>query len=140
MPLARSRILRVSSRSESWRVLDLEPGHLDLGADEKPERRDQLHLAPAVLVRLAVLEVDDADQLAAREHGHRQKRLVAILRQLVERLESRVLERARRHGDRLAMFGHPPGDALPTRSLSRSTTSGCGVFDARSTSASSSST
>ena len=117
MPLARSTTLRVSSCSVSCDVLDLEARHLDLGADEEAERRDQLNLAAAVLVRLPVLHVDDADQLAARQHRHRQERLVAILGQLVEGLEPRVLERVAAHRHRLAMLGHPAGDALADAQL-----------------------
>jgi hypothetical protein len=65
-----------------------------------------------VLVLLLVLHVDDARQLAARQHRHRQERFVPVLGQLVERLEPRILERmtADRHG--LAVFGDPPGDAF----------------------------
>src|SRR5690606_37860139 len=49
------------------RVLVLEPRHLDLGADEEADRRDRLDLLARVDVRIAVLEVDDADELAAAE-------------------------------------------------------------------------
>jgi hypothetical protein len=51
-------------------AIDLEPRRFDLGSDQKPDRRDQLHLAAAVIVRLPVLQVDDADQLPARQHRH----------------------------------------------------------------------
>ena len=77
-----------------------------------PSVGDQLNLAAAVLVRFTMLDVDHADQLAARQHRHRQERVVAILGQLVEGLEARVLPCAATHRHRLAMFGHPPGDAF----------------------------
>ena len=69
------------------------------------------------LVRLAVLQVDDAHELAAREHRHREERLVPILGQLVEHLKARVLERVAPDGHRLPMLRDPAGDALPDAQL-----------------------
>ena len=69
-------------------------------------------MSRAVVVRLPVLEVDHAHELAARQHRHRQKRLVAILRQFVERLEAWIVERMAAHGHRRPVLGHPAGDAL----------------------------
>ena len=54
MPFARSRTF-----------LDLEPGGFDLSTNEKPDGRDQLHFAMTVAVRLTMLEVDHANELAA---------------------------------------------------------------------------
>src|SRR5687767_7276137 len=42
------------------RVLDFEARHLDLGADEEADVRDELDVLPAVVVRLAMLQLDDA--------------------------------------------------------------------------------
>src|SRR6185503_8322335 len=94
------------------RVLDFEPRHLDLGADEEADGRDELDVLPAVVVRLTMLQVDDADQLAARQHGHREEGLVAIFGEFVECLEARILEGVAAHGHRLAMLGDPPGNPL----------------------------
>src|SRR2546425_9008807 len=94
-------------------VLHLQPRQLHLRPDEKPHRRDQLNLGARVLARLAVLDVDHPDQPAATQHGHRQKRLVAVLRQLVEHLEPRILERLAGDRYRLPMLRDPAGDALP---------------------------
>ena len=64
-----------------------------------------------------MLQIDDADQLAARQHRHREKRLVAILRKLVERLETRILEGAGRHGHWLTVLRHPSGNTLANAQL-----------------------
>src|SRR5687768_16856233 len=94
------------------RVLTLQTRQLDFGADQEPNRRDQLNLRPAVLVREAMLEIDHRDQAAAAEHGDRQKGLVVILGQLVEHLEARILEGMATHHHRLPVLRDPAGDAL----------------------------
>ena len=55
-----------------------------------------------------MLQVDHAHQLAARQDGHRQEGFVAILRQLVEGLEARVVEGVTAHGDRLRCSATQP--------------------------------
>ena len=66
-----------------------------------------------MFVGKTVLQVDHRDEPAAAEDGHREKRLVVILRQLVEQLEPRIFERVAPHDHRLPVFGDPSGDALP---------------------------
>ena len=121
-------------------VLGLEPRQLDLGAHQEPDGGDQLNLAPAVLVRMAMLQVDDGDEPAAAQHGHRQERLVVILGQLVEHLEARIFEGVDSECDRLPMLGDPAGDPLADPQLQPIDDVGVRIFDARSTSSSFSST
>ena len=52
------------------------------------------------------------NELPARQHRHREERFVAILRQLVERLESWIVERVTANGYRGAVRSHPSSDAL----------------------------
>ena len=42
----------------------------DLRAHEEPDRRDQLDLGPAVLVRVPMLQVDDRHQTPAAQDGY----------------------------------------------------------------------
>ena len=61
---------------------------------------------------LAVLQVEHSDKLPARQDGHRQKRLEAVLRELPEGAEARVAHRRRRDRYGLAILRYPAGDAL----------------------------
>ena len=49
----------------------------------------------------------------AAHQGHGEKRLVAVLRQLVEKLKPRIVRRFFRNGYGLAMLRHPSRNALP---------------------------
>src|SRR5207237_9868943 len=71
------------------------------------------YLPGGVWVFRAILHVNHTDQPSATDYRHRQKSLEAVLRYLVEQFEARVLKGASRHRDRLPVFGHPTGDALP---------------------------
>jgi len=62
---------------------------------------------------LAVLQVDDAHDAAAAHQGHREKRFVAVFRQLVEKLEAGVMGSFLGDGHRFAMLRNPSGNALP---------------------------
>jgi hypothetical protein len=70
-----------------------------------------------VLVRVSMLKVDHRHQPSAAEHRHREKRLVAILGQLVEDLEPRILEGVTADRHRLPVLGHPPGQPLADAQL-----------------------
>jgi hypothetical protein len=61
----------------------------------------------AVDVVLTVLQVDDTHDTASAQQGHRQKRFVFVFRQLVEKLETRILGSSFRHGNQLAVLRHP---------------------------------
>ena len=54
-------------------------------------RRKQPHFLLGMVVRLAMLQVDHADQFAAAQDGHREKRLKGVLRQVLKALETRIL-------------------------------------------------
>src|SRR5580704_15566696 len=62
---------------------------------------------------LALLQVDDANHAPAAHQGHREKRLVAVFRQFVEKLEPWIVRGFFRDGDGLAMLRDPSGNALP---------------------------
>src|ERR1019366_4273123 len=68
----------------------LQPRHLDFGAYQKSDRRNQTNFPPPVNMMLAMLQVDHSHHAAAGHQGHRQKRLVAILGQFVEELKARI--------------------------------------------------
>src|SRR5580692_11736220 len=62
---------------------------------------------------LAMLQVDDANHAPAAHQGHREKRLVAVFRQFVEKLEPWIVCRFFWNRNRLAMLRDPSGNALP---------------------------
>jgi hypothetical protein len=63
-------------------------------------------------VRVAVLDVDDADEPPAAERGNGEEGFIAVFRELVEETEARIFERAFGNGDRLDVFGDPFRDSL----------------------------
>ena len=101
------------------RVLDFKTRGFDLGANQKSDRRDQLHLAPVVIVRLPVLSrgklvgVINLQHRQPHNHSRREMQLISTIgflvgaeietarlevenTQLSERLETRkILDRAK---------------------------------------------
>ena len=66
---------------------------------------------------LAMLQVDHTDHAPAAHQRHRQKRLVAVFRQLVKKLKARIERRLFRYRHRLVMLRHPSCNALAPRAV-----------------------
>ena len=54
------------------------------------ERGEHFHFSPRMLVGLAMLYVDDAHYLAARDDGRREKGFESVLGKLTEIFEARI--------------------------------------------------
>jgi len=63
-------------------------------------------------VMLAVLQIDDAHDAPAAHQGHGEKRLVAVFRQFVEKLEAGIVGSILRNRHRFAMLRDPSRNAL----------------------------
>ena len=72
------------------RDLGIQSSPLDFGANQMSERRDQLSFPRRVLVRLAVLKVQDSDKPASSQNRDRQERLETVFRQLTEAAKASV--------------------------------------------------
>jgi hypothetical protein len=90
----------------------LEARQFKFGAYEKSYCGDHADLATAIDVVLAMLQIDDTHDATAAHQGHRQKCLVTVFRQFVEKLEARIVRRVFGNGYRFAMFRYPSGNAL----------------------------
>ena len=62
---------------------------------------------------LAMLQVDHAHYSAPAHQGHRQKCLVSIFRELMEKLKARIERCVFRNRNRFLVFRHPAGNSLP---------------------------
>jgi hypothetical protein len=91
-------------------------------------------------VRLAVLEIDDADEFAAAEHGDGKECFEAILGQFVEGLKTEILEGIAADGDGTFMLGHPSDNAATNLELGAIDDFRVRVLEARRTSSLSSRT
>src|SRR5271165_158539 len=76
-------------------------------ADLLAHRREQLHLETGVRMGVAMLDVDDALNAAARNDGRRKECLKGILRQIAEKLEARIGVGFPRDGEQPAFARHP---------------------------------
>ena len=85
---------------------------LKFGAHEKSYGGDHTNLATAVHMVLAMLEINDAHNPATAHQGYREKRLIAVFRQLVEELETWIVRCLFWNGNGFAMLSDPSGDAL----------------------------
>jgi len=88
-----------------------EASHLDFSADEETDGGDEANFALAVGVRLAVLQIDDADEFVAAENRDGEESFETVFGQLVEGLKARVFERVTGDGDGTFVFGNPAGDS-----------------------------
>jgi hypothetical protein len=84
----------------------------DFGADEEADGGDETDFALTVNVRLAALEIDDADKFVSTENGNREKGFEAILWKFAEGKEARIFEGVAADGDGKFVFGDPPGDTV----------------------------
>jgi hypothetical protein len=55
------------------------------------ERAEHFHISPSMHSRLAILDVDYADDFVLRNHRNGKKCFVRILRQIAEQLKPRVV-------------------------------------------------
>ena len=94
------------------RLLILHARQLQLGAHQIADHRDQLNLALRVVVRLAVLHINGADQLAPAQDGHSKERLKAVLRQRGKTREPWIGPGFGRQRDGLLLLSHPARHAL----------------------------
>ena len=85
-----------------------------------------------------MLQIDDADEFVAAEHGDGEEGFEAVFGQFVEGLKARVFEGVTGDGDRTFVFGHPTGDSAAdlelqaidnfvTTTLQKLKTNGCGA-------------
>jgi len=109
-------------------VFALEARHFDFGADQESDGGDELYLALGVDVRLAVLDVDDADGAPTAEEGHGEESFVAVFREFVEELEAWVLGSITGDGYGFEMLGDPSSDALADMELEAVDDFGVGVL------------
>ena len=91
----------------------LEAGAVDGGGGLGADGGEQADLLGIVPVRLARLHVEDADHLVLDQHGDREERLEALVLQLGEILEARVVVGFLIEHDRLPLARDPAGDPLP---------------------------
>ena len=73
---------------------------------------EELHLAPGVGVRLAVLHIDNADDAIADHYGDGKKRLVGVFRKVAKELEAWILKRPSRNGEQTPLPRHPAGQSF----------------------------
>ena len=88
-------------------------------AGEQEERADHLadggegfHFGASVLMRVAVLQVDDADDTVARDDRSREEGFEGVLGQDREVFEAGVVEGFPRDGEQAAFAGDPAGQAF----------------------------
>src|SRR5262249_58420172 len=90
-----------------------EAGHFDFSADEKADGRYKADFGFAVGMRVAVLEIDDADGAATAQQRNGKEGLIAVFGEFIEELEARVLKGVACDSHGLVVFGDPAGDSLP---------------------------
>jgi hypothetical protein len=66
---------------------------------------------------MTVLQVDDADYASAAHDGHGEECFIAVFREFVEELETRIGCGVLGNRDRFLMFGDPSGNSLPDAKL-----------------------
>src|ERR1035438_1769711 len=76
------------------------------------DRRKQPDFIFCVPIGLAMLQIDDSNQLPATKDWNGKKCLKRIFRYIWKALEAWILQRIRGDRYRLAMPSNPPGDAL----------------------------
>ena len=79
-------------------------------------------------MRLAALEIDDADEFVSAENGHGEKGFEAILWEFAEGEEARILEGVPADGDGEFVFGDPSGYAVADLQLEAVDYFGVGIF------------
>ena len=90
----------------------LEAREFKFGTYEKSDCGDHANLSPPIDMVLAVLQIDHAYDAASAKQRDREKRLIAVFRQLVKKLEARIVRRFFRNGNWLAVLRHPACNAL----------------------------
>ena len=98
-----------------FEILGLKAGAFDLGADQNADGRDEAALEICVNVRVAVLEIEHADNTVGTDDRSAEHSLETVFGQIDEGLEARVFAGAVRDRDGLTVFGDPAGDALADR-------------------------
>src|ERR1035438_7650878 len=76
------------------------------------DRRQQPDFIFCVQIGLAMLQIDDSNQLSATEDWNGKKCLKGIFRYIWKALEAWILQCIRGDRNRLAMPSNPPSDAL----------------------------
>lgn len=90
-------------------------GQFHLGADKKSNGGDEADLTFGVVVGLAMLEVDDANDLATAENGDGKKGLIEVFREIVKHAEARIGRGMAGDCHGLPVFGNPSGNTLAHR-------------------------
>ena len=104
---------RASGNSESFAFSASRMALSISGPTKNPITATKLISRWLMEIRLAVLKVDHADQAVARKHRHGEQRLIAVFRQFVEHLKSRIKPRIVGDRDRFSVLSDPAGDSLP---------------------------
>jgi len=76
------------------------------------ERAQHFDIGAGVDARIAVLNVDDADDVVLRYDGRREKRLEAILRKFLKELEARIAIGFARDRQQAPLASDPPGQTF----------------------------
>ncbi len=105
-----------------------EAGEFDFGTDEEADGGDEADFTLAIDVRLAALEIDDADEFVAAENGNGEEGLEAVLGKFAEREEAGILVGVAADGNGHFVFGDPASDAVADLELEAIDDFGVGIF------------
>ena len=87
-------------------------GQYQRAADQFAYGGEQLHFAAGVLVGLAMLDVDDADDLIAGDDRNREERFVGVFGERAKKLEAGIAIAFPGNGEQAAFPRDPAGEAL----------------------------
>jgi hypothetical protein len=105
-----------------------ETGQAEQDADLFADGGERFELFAGEEMGLAMLDVDDADDLVAGNDGGREEGLVLVFGELGEGFEAGVKIGFFGDGDETALAGHPTGEAFAQVEVNFAEGAGCGVI------------